>query len=98
MERVRIDKWLWAARFFKTRSAASEAVAAGRVEINGARAKPSKDVGVGDTIDLRVGEMPWTVIVRGLGDKRGSAAVAATLYEETEASTELRRQRQLERR
>jgi ribosome-associated heat shock protein Hsp15 len=98
MDRVRIDKWLWAARFFKTRTLASEAVQAGRVEINGAKAKPSKDVTIGDTLDLRIGDMPWTVEVRGLADKRGSAAVAATLYVETPASIELRKQRTLERR
>ena len=98
MERVRIDKWLWAARFTKTRTAASEAIAAGRVAINGTKAKPAKDVAVGDTVEARLGDTTWTVIVRGLADKRGSAAIAATLYEETPESVELRRQRALERR
>lgn len=98
MEKVRVDKWLWAARFFRTRTLASEAVGAGRVEIDGVRVKPSKDVQVGDTIDLRLGDTRWTVVVTGLADKRGSAAVAATLYEETPESAELRAQRALERR
>jgi ribosome-associated heat shock protein Hsp15 len=98
VEKVRIDKWLWAARFFKTRTLASEAVAAGRVEIDGVKVKPSKDVQVGDTIDLRVGDTQWTVVVTGLADKRGSATVAGALYEETPASAERRQQRALERR
>ncbi len=86
MERVRIDKWLWAARFFKTRGAATEAVHGGRVHVNDVRAKPSKEVAVGDVIELTVAEMPWTIVVRGIADKRGSASVAATLYEETAES------------
>ncbi len=91
MQRVRIDKWLWAARFFKTRTLATEAVAGGRVHVNGARAKPSKDVQVGDRIELTVGQMPWHVEVTGLADRRGSASVAATLYTETPESIERRR-------
>jgi ribosome-associated heat shock protein Hsp15 len=86
VERVRIDKWLWAARFFKTRGAATEAVHGGRVHVNDVRAKPSKEVAVGDVIELTVAEMPWTIVVRGIADKRGSASVAATLYEETAES------------
>jgi ribosome-associated heat shock protein Hsp15 len=86
VERVRIDKWLWAARFFKTRSAATEAVNGGRVHVNDVRAKPAKEVGIGDLVEVTVGQMPWTVVVRGVADKRGSASVAATLYEETEES------------
>ncbi len=92
VERVRIDKWLWAARFFKTRSAATDAVHGGRVHVNGVRAKPAKDVAAGDVIEMTVGATPWTVTVRGLADKRGSATVAATLYEET-AESRLERQR-----
>jgi ribosome-associated heat shock protein Hsp15 len=84
--RVRLDKWLWAARFFKTRSLATEAVNGGKVELNGERAKPSKDVKVGDEIRVRLAPYEHVVNVRALGERRGSAAVAATLYEETEVS------------
>lgn len=98
MDKVRIDKWLWAARFFKTRSAATDAVNGGRVHVNDVRAKPAKDVVVGDTVQLSVAEMPWTVVVRALADKRGSAAVAATLYEETAASRAERERRVADRR
>jgi len=93
VERARIDKWLWAARFFKTRSAATEAVSGGRVHVNDVRAKPSKDVLVGDVIEMTIGQTPWTVVVTGLADRRGSATVAATLYEETPESAERRRVR-----
>jgi ribosome-associated heat shock protein Hsp15 len=98
MEHVRIDKWLWAARFFKTRSAATEAVLAGRVQLNGDRVKPAKDVGAGDTVELRNGDLQWTVLVTGVAEKRGSAAIAATLYAETAESVALREQRTQERR
>lgn len=90
VERVRVDKWLWAARFFKTRSLATEAITGGRVEINGARAKASKEVRVGDRVDLTIGPVAWTVEVRALADKRGPASVAQTLYEETAESRERR--------
>ena len=95
---VRIDKWLWAARFFKTRSAATEAVAGGRVHVNGARVKPSRDVQIGDTVQIRIGQLGWVVLVRGLSDKRGPAKVAATLYEETPESLAARARRAEERR
>jgi ribosome-associated heat shock protein Hsp15 len=91
-ERVRIDKWLWAARFFKTRSLATQAVQGGRVHVEGARVKPAHDVRIGETVEVSVGEARFTVVVRALGDRRGTAAQAALLYEETEASLE-RRQR-----
>jgi ribosome-associated heat shock protein Hsp15 len=97
MENVRIDKWLWAARFFKTRGAATEAVLGGRVHLNDQSTKPSKDVHVDDTIEVKVGIQQWTVIVTGLADKRGSAAVAATLYRETPESTEKRERLAAER-
>lgn len=97
MESVRIDKWLWAARFFKTRSLATEAVAGGRVQVNGASVKPAKDVAVGDTVEIRIGEVPWTVVVSGISDKRGSAPVAATLYDETPDSAARRERRAAER-
>ena len=86
MDRVRIDKWLWAARFYKTRTSATEAVSGGHVQVNGTRAKPSKDLQVGDAVELTVGASTWTIEVTGLADRRGSASVAATLYVESEES------------
>jgi ribosome-associated heat shock protein Hsp15 len=83
---VRLDKWLWAARFFKTRSLATQAVDGGKVEVNGARVKPAKDVRVGDELRIRLGPYEHLVVVRGLGDKRGSATIAQTLYQETAES------------
>jgi ribosome-associated heat shock protein Hsp15 len=96
VEEVRIDKWLWAARFFKTRGAATEAVAGGKVMVNGVRAKPSKEVQAADTVEVQIGQLRWTVSVRGVADKRGPAKVAAALYEETPESIEIRAQRALE--
>jgi ribosome-associated heat shock protein Hsp15 len=90
-DRVRVDKWLWAARFYKTRSLATEAVAGGKVEVNGERAKPAKTVKPGDEIRLRLAPYEHILIVRGLAERRGPAAVAQQLYEETEASREARR-------
>jgi ribosome-associated heat shock protein Hsp15 len=98
VQAVRIDKWLWAARFFKTRGAASEAVLGGRVHVNGIRVKPAKDVRVGDTVEVTIRALRRTVRVTGLSDKRGSASVAATLYEETPESIAAREQDALERR
>jgi len=83
---VRIDKWLWAARFFKTRSLATEAVNGGKVELNGLRPKPSKDVKIGDQLRIRLGPFIHAVTVRGLSDRRGPAAAAALLFEETAES------------
>ena len=83
---VRLDKWLWAARFYKTRSAATEAVAGGKVDVNGDAAKPARAVSPGDTIRVRIAPHEWTVTVTGLGERRGSAAQAALLYVELEAS------------
>ena len=85
-DRVRIDKWLWAARFFKTRSLASEAVDGGKVELNGERAKPAKAVKPGDEIRLRLGPYEHILVVKALGERRGPASVAQSLYEETDAS------------
>jgi ribosome-associated heat shock protein Hsp15 len=96
VERVRIDKWLWAARFFKTRSVATEAVAGGPVKVNGERAKPSREVLVGDRLEIRRDQQRWTVDVRALAERRGPAAAAAELYEETEESKAAREQRRLE--
>ncbi len=95
--RVRIDKWLWAARFFKTRTLATEAVAGGRVHLDGARTKPSHDVRVGDELQITIGEVVFTVIVRALADRRGSAPAAALLYDETDESR-ARREREREQR
>jgi ribosome-associated heat shock protein Hsp15 len=95
---VRIDKWLWAARFFKTRALATDAVLGGHVHLNGARVKPAKDVRVGDTLEIRIGVTSRTVVVAGLADRRGPASVAAALYEETAESREAREQQALERR
>ena len=96
VERVRIDRWLWAARFFKSRSAATEAVGGGHVRVNGARAKPSREVAVGDRLEIRRSAQEWTVHVRALADRRGPATAAAALYEETRQSAAAREQRRLE--
>jgi ribosome-associated heat shock protein Hsp15 len=80
---MRIDKWLWAARFFKTRSLAAQAVDSGRIHLNDERCKPAKEIRAGDALRVRAGETEWQVIVRELSDKRGPASVAQTLYEET---------------
>jgi ribosome-associated heat shock protein Hsp15 len=98
MQGIRIDRWLWAARFFKTRSAATEAVLGGQVRLNGERLKPAKEVRPADVVAVRVGEVRWTVVVRGVAEKRGSARVAATLYEETAESIAAREQAAEERR
>ena len=98
MERARVDKWVWAARFFKTRSAATEAVLGGHVHVNGTRVKPAREVTVGDRVEVRVGERRWTVVVTGIAERRGPASVAATLYEETAESVAERERRSTERR
>ena len=85
-ERVRIDKWLWAARFFKTRSLAAQAIDGGRVKLNGERVKPAKDLKPGDELAIRAGELDWVVTVLALSERRGPAAQARLLYAETEAS------------
>lgn len=100
-EPVRIDKWLWAARFFKTRGLAAEAVGGGKVEIHGERAKPSRIVRAGDSITIRRGPYEWIVIVKNVARLRGPAAQAQLLYDETEESLRQRQtaaaQLQLER-
>ena len=83
---MRLDKWLWAARFFKTRTLAVEAIEGGRVSVNGDRAKPAKELRIGDTLSIRRPPFEHVVRVRELSDKRGSASVAAALFEETEES------------
>ena len=83
---MRIDKWLWAVRFFKTRGLAQIAVAGGHVRLNGERVKPAHAVKPGDAIAVRVAELEWQVVVRGLSERRGPAAEAKKLYEESAAS------------
>ena len=99
-DKVRIDKWLWAARFFKTRSMAAQAVSGGKVHVNGARIKPARPVQPGEELRIRRGEQEFTVIVQAVSDKRGPAREAQELYEETEASIHhrenIREQKRLE--
>ena len=85
-DKVRVDKWLWAARFFKTRSLAQEAVDGGKVEVNGERAKRSKLVQANDRVQLRQGAEFWQLVVRDIASRRGSAEIAQGLYEESEES------------
>ena len=92
MTTVRLDKWLWAARFFKTRSLASEAVDTGKVKVGGERVKPARSVRMGDALAIDNGAETWEVAVLGLSDKRGAAPVARLLYEETPASIARREQ------
>lgn len=84
--KVRLDKWLWAARFFKTRSAATDAVHGGKIDVNGEGAKPARPVQPGDTVRVRLAPYEHIVVVTALADRRGSATVAAGLYQETDAS------------
>ena len=86
MDETRIDKWLWAARFFKTRSQATDAVTGGKVEVNGDAAKPSKTVKIGDRVRLRLGPVEYRLVVRGIAERRGSAEIAQGLYEESPES------------
>jgi len=95
---VRIDKWLWAARFFKTRGLASTAVLGGRVHVNGERVKSSKHVRSGDLVEVTKGMDRWTVTVAAVTDKRGPAAVAQGLYTEAPEARSKREQQALERR
>jgi len=93
LDRMRLDKWLWAARFFKTRSLATQAIDHGRVKLNGERVKPARDVKPGDRLELRIGEADWVLTVQALTMQRGPAPVAQALYLEDEAS-QARRQQQ----
>ena len=92
MDKIRIDKWLWAARFFKTRSLATDEVARGRVQLDQHDVKPSKEVGVGDTLTIWQGQVKRTVIVKGISGQRGAAPVAQQLFEETPQSLAQRAQ------
>jgi ribosome-associated heat shock protein Hsp15 len=98
MEKLRIDKWLWAARFYKTRTLAAEEVGKGRVEVNGQDVKPAREVKVGDTISLRQASLVRIVVVKGLSGVRGPAPVAQQLYEETAESVKAREQAAEQRR
>jgi len=98
MDRVRIDRWLWTARFFKTRALAHDAIAGGHVRVNGERVKPARDVRTDDVLEVRVGEVVRTVVVLGIAQRRGPAKVAATLYQETAESLAARARRAEERR
>lgn len=89
-ESVRLDKWLWAARFFKTRSLAAEAAQGGKVHVHGDRAKPARPVRVGDRLQIRRGPYEWVVTVKGLSTRRGPAKEAVLLYEETADSVQNR--------
>lgn len=92
LPRQRIDKWLWAARFFKTRSLAAAAVEGGKVRWNGAPVKPAREVKAGDQVDIAAGELRWTVLVRGINAQRRPAVEARLLYEETAESAARRLQ------
>lgn len=94
---VRLDKWLWAARFFKTRAVAAAAVAGGKVQLNGARAKPAKPVKTGDNLLVRTGEFEWNVTVAAVSEKRGPASEAQKLYDESEQSRLAREELALQR-
>ena len=94
--RVRLDKWLWAARFFKTRGLAAQAIETGKVEVNGERAKRAKHLQVGDQLRIRLGPYHHTVKVRAISERRGPAALAAQLFEETEESRKARETLQMQ--
>ena len=97
-DKIRLDKWLWAARFFKTRALSADEIGRGRVQVNGQAAKASREVRVGDTIELRQGLVARTVIVKAASEQRGPAAIAQGLYAETVQSIERRTQQALARR
>ena len=97
-DKVRLDKWLWAARFYKTRGLAADEIAKGRVDVNGQAAKASRELRIGDRIGFRQGAVVRTVVVKALSDVRGPAPLAQTLYEETAESIALRLRQAEERR
>lgn len=93
--RLRLDKWLWAARFFKTRTLAVHAIDGGKIKVNGVQVKPAREIGVGDMLEIHAGETVWIVRVCGINPYRRPAPEARLLYEET-AESQLRRQQLLE--
>ena len=97
-EVVRLDRWLWAARWFKTRGLATEAVTGGKVHLNGRRVKPATDVRAGDELRIRKGPYTFTVTVKGVAQRRGPARQAVTLYQETEESAAARELRRIQMR
>lgn len=92
---TRLDKWLWAARFFKTRSRAQQAVAAGRVKVNGERAKPARELRVGDAVSVKRESFDWSITIKDLSEKRGAAETARKLYEE-DAASRVERERRID--
>ncbi|HEV7839798.1 MAG TPA: S4 domain-containing protein [Gemmatimonadaceae bacterium] len=94
--RVRLDKWLWAARFFKTRALAADAIESGKVEVNGERAKRAKQLQAGDSVKIRLGPYQHLITVRGLSERRGPASVATKLYEEDAEARKAREALQLQ--
>lgn len=98
LDKVRVDKWLWAARFFKTRNLAKQAIEGGKIRLGGQRVKASRDLAIGDVLGIRVGWDEREVEVIALSDRRGPASEAVKLYRESDASVEKRQQHQLERR
>ena len=96
--KVRLDKWLWAARFFKTRSLSADEIGTGHVDVNGQPAKASREVRVGDTVEFRQADAKRTVVVKAADSHRGSASVAQLMFEETPESIERRAREALERR
>jgi ribosome-associated heat shock protein Hsp15 len=97
-DKVRLDKWLWAARFYKSRGLSTEEIGKGRVTVNGQAAKASREVRVGDRIELRQGPTARTLIVKGVSEHRGPAPIAQLMFEETPESVALRAKQALERR
>ncbi len=96
--RIRFDKWLWAARFYKTRSLCAQAIDAGQVRVNGERVKPARAMRIGESVSIRKSGIVCEVLVTALSDRRGNATAAALLYRETEASAAAREEAQLLRR
>jgi len=97
-ERVRVDRWVWAARFVKSRELAADAVKGGRVQVNGERVKPSRPLKVGDRVEITIGQVRRVIVVRGITDRRGPASEAALLYEETTESIDAREHQAAEHR